>query len=84
MEVKGLDQILYEGYCEKAGWKSVITGAPLPQWADCSKDVKDCWWAAAEAAIEWAYTRDNGPLGAGTTEELRMKIDSVPIDEFRP
>lgn len=51
---KGLDRILYEAYCERAEWKSAVTGASLPQWEACSDLVKDCWWAAAEAAIEWA------------------------------
>lgn len=53
-----LDQILYEAYCNKAGWKSQITGADLPEWGKLPQNVKDCWWAAAEAAIEWAYKRD--------------------------
>lgn len=51
---KSLDRILYEAYCERAEWKSAVTGASLPQWEACSDLVKDCWWAAAEAAIEWA------------------------------
>jgi hypothetical protein len=39
---------LYEAYCAAAGWKSAVSGAPLPQWADCSEAVKKCWLAAAE------------------------------------
>jgi len=58
MNGKSLDQILYEAYCEKAEWKSAVTGAPLPQWTDCSGPVKDCWWAVAEAAIEWAAAQE--------------------------
>ena len=58
MNGKSLDQILYEAYCEKAEWKSAVTGAPLPQWTDCSRSVKDCWWAVAEAAIEWAAAQE--------------------------
>jgi hypothetical protein len=38
---------LYEAYAEKAGWKSVITGAPLPPWEDVPPAVRECWLAAA-------------------------------------
>lgn len=60
MDTKGkpLDQILYEAYCEKAEWKSAVSGAPLPQWEQCSEAVRRCWWATAEAAMEWAFENE--------------------------
>lgn len=61
MDTKGkpLDQILYEAYCEEAGWKSAVTGAPLPQYDQCPDAVKRCWRATADAAMEWAFEKDD-------------------------
>ena len=42
-------QIAYEAYCNKAGWKSLATGAPLPQWSALPDAIRDAWEAAAEA-----------------------------------
>lgn len=44
-------QAAYEAYCQQTEWKSAVTGAPLPQWADVRATVKAGWYAAAEAAI---------------------------------
>jgi hypothetical protein len=41
----------YEAYADRAGWKSLVTGDPLPQWADLSGSVMNGWFAAATAVI---------------------------------
>lgn len=48
---KSLGQIAYEAYCGKTAWKSLATGADLPQWADLKTEIKDSWGVAAEAVV---------------------------------
>lgn len=43
-------QIAYEAYCETTGWKSAISGAPLPQWAEVKPEIVAAWENAAAAA----------------------------------
>jgi hypothetical protein len=47
---KPLGQIAYEAYCESTGWKSAITGAPLPQWDGQNETIKKAWEAAGVAS----------------------------------
>lgn len=42
-----LAQIAYEAYCRQAKWKSLATGAPLPQWDGLSVEIKAGWYAAS-------------------------------------
>jgi hypothetical protein len=46
---KSLGQVAYEAYCEKAGWKSLVTGAPLPTWSQQRPEISQAWEAAAAA-----------------------------------
>lgn len=46
-----LAEVLYNAYKEKAGGKSLISGAPLPAFADLNQDVRDAWVAVADAAV---------------------------------
>ena len=46
-----LGQVAYEAYCGK-GWKSLISGAPLPQWEEVRPDIQAAWDAAADAVIK--------------------------------
>lgn len=43
-------QIAYEAYCQTTDWKSLITGAPLPQWPEVKPEIKAAWENAAAAA----------------------------------
>lgn len=48
-----LAEKLYNAYCESTGWKSAVTGAPLPPWCDLVADesrkaVVEGWLAAAK------------------------------------
>ena len=46
---KTLGQIAYEGYAANSDWKSLASGADLPQWADTKPEIREAWEAAAEA-----------------------------------
>lgn len=37
----------YEAYAGHAGWKSLATGQPLPQWDDLPKSIKAAWNVSA-------------------------------------
>jgi len=43
-----LAQAMYEGYCQHTNWKSLATGADLPQWEGLRPDIKAAWEASAE------------------------------------
>jgi len=42
-------QLAYEAYCETTGWKSAISGAPLPQWSEVKPEIVKGWENAAAA-----------------------------------
>lgn len=44
-----LGKIAYEAYCAKTNWKSLVSGADLPQWGALKPEIKDAWEAAAIA-----------------------------------
>lgn len=48
---KSAAQTAYEAYATFSDWKSLISGAPLPEWGDLPNEVKMAWEAAAEAVI---------------------------------
>ena len=53
--MKPLDQILYEAYCNEADWKSQCGHVDLPGWHALPKNVKRCWAAVADAAMDWEH-----------------------------
>lgn len=42
-------QLAYEAYCETTGWKSAVSGAPLPQWTEVKPEIVKAWENAALA-----------------------------------
>lgn len=56
-EVKTLGNVAYDAYCETSNWKSLATGADLPQFADAKEEIKAAWEAAAKAVFD-ALTQD--------------------------
>ena len=44
----------YEGYCRKAGGRSLVDGATLPPWAELPENIQEAWEEAAAAAIRQA------------------------------
>jgi len=49
---KTLGQELYEEYSRFAGWKSLATKQPLPQWPALNLAIQNGWNHIAEYAIE--------------------------------
>jgi hypothetical protein len=47
-----LGQIAYEAYFKFSDGKSLISGAPLPNWGAQADKIKQAWEAAAEAAVD--------------------------------
>lgn len=37
----------YEAYCRQTGWKSLVSGAPLPQWPELSAEIQSAWSCSA-------------------------------------
>jgi hypothetical protein len=37
----------YEAYCRHTGWKSLATGAELPQWTVLKDEIKQAWMVSA-------------------------------------
>ena len=44
----------YDGYCMQTGYKSLISGATLPNWTILDPQIKVAWIAAARRVIEEA------------------------------
>lgn len=44
-----LGKIAYEGYCDSSQGVSLVSGAPLPSWADQAPRIQQAWQHAAEA-----------------------------------
>ena len=42
-------EVAYHGYCKQTGWKSVVTGDPLPTFTTLRKEIRDAWAAGAVA-----------------------------------
>ena len=52
MSEKSNGQVAYEGYCEHTGWKSLVSGQPLPAWDEAPDPLlEEAWEAAAEAVL---------------------------------
>lgn len=39
----------YEAYCSATGWKSAVSGVPLPYWEQQTDQIRGAWTQAAEA-----------------------------------
>lgn len=46
-------QAAYQAYCASTGWRSAVSGDPLPSWADQRPAIRQAWTHAAGAAIDW-------------------------------
>lgn len=42
---------LYDAYCERTGYRSAVTGDPLPTFEKLPEAVRDAWGAAAHATF---------------------------------
>jgi len=62
---KTLGQELYEEYAKFAGWKSLATKQPLPQWSALNLSIQKGWEHIAEYA----------------TERIKKQVDTVSHEE---
>lgn len=76
-----LAQAMYEGYCRHTNWKSLATGADLPQWEGLRPGIKAAWEASAAflralppAVIESGFVK----AGFETERELSL-IDQAAM-----
>lgn len=49
--------VAYEGYRTASDSRSLVSGAPLPEWPDLSEEIRVAWRAAADAVLMMADTR---------------------------
>lgn len=42
-------KIAYDAYCEQTNWKSLVSGADLPQWDALKPEIQEAWEASARA-----------------------------------
>lgn len=47
---EAIGRIAYEAYAGSTGWKSAVSGAPLPQWDQQAPAIRAAWCVAAAAA----------------------------------
>lgn len=51
-EPRPYGQQAYEAYCAKTGWKSLVSGANLPQWAALNPAIQAAWDAAVVPLVD--------------------------------
>ena len=54
-------EAVYDAYADRAGGKSLISGADLPEWRDLPADIRAAWSAAAGAVVR--RCREQGRAG---------------------
>lgn len=45
-------QVAYEAYCGTTGWRSLVSGAELPNWENLKDEIKIAWEVAGNAVLE--------------------------------
>ena len=50
-EAMHLDREAYEAYARHTGWKSLVSGADLPQWDQLSDEIRIAWRVSAAWVI---------------------------------
>lgn len=54
-----IGQVAYEAYRAHSDGKSLVSGAPIPQWHDLNGEIQEAWRAAAGAVAD-IYTGVEG------------------------
>ena len=67
---KTLGQISYEAYCETTNWKSLASGAALPQW-DATRTEIQAAWEAAGAAVFTKLFEERTPIDHASVKVMR-------------
>jgi hypothetical protein len=84
-------QIAYEAYCTRSNWKSLVSGADLPQWHLLDDRIKDAWDGAALAIVKGCMRHptlvfQNGPVkenGEGVNGLTHEVLLAILIDRLR-
>ncbi len=88
---KTIGQLAYEAYAGQTGWKSAVSGAPLPQYDAQAEAVVMAWEAAGSAVqdhmrLNPALRFQNGPVkedGNGVNGITHEVLLAVLIDRIR-
>lgn len=81
-------QVAYEAYAAHTGWKSLVSGADLPQWDALKQEIKEAWAASAQAlhlyALEHTFISfQNGPISSyGVNGVTHESLLAIIIDRF--
>lgn len=54
---KTLGQVAYEAYCGTTNWKSLVSGADLPQWDATKLEIQEAWEHAGAAVFTDAFEK---------------------------
>ena len=49
MNPEQLAEIAYNAYCEHTGWRSLVSGHPLPRWPEVKPEIRAAWAVSARA-----------------------------------
>jgi hypothetical protein len=56
--MKTFGHLAYESYCAATGRKSLVSGAPLPEWAALAPAIRAAWEMAAGAVVDEVARRE--------------------------
>jgi hypothetical protein len=90
-DAPNLGKIAYDGYFARCGGKSLISGAPLPAWADQKTEIQEAWHAAGAEILEFTKRNpllsfQNGPIavdGNGVNGITHEALIAVLMDRLR-
>lgn len=75
--MKTIGQIGYEAYCASTGWKSLVSGQPLPQWEKVAERIQSAWEAAGTAITQHV----ENPVQAG--QATLVDTDLMPFGKYK-
>lgn len=70
-ETKSFGQTAYETYCEQSQWKSLVSGAPLPQWPEVKPEIQDAWEHAGDAVADCALDLNDLGIDSASVKVMR-------------
>ena len=54
---KSFGQISYEAYAGHTDWKSLVSGAKLPEWKELKDEIKEAWETSGIAVVKDIKTK---------------------------
>lgn len=64
LDLNYLGRRCYQAYRDAAEGRSLVTGAPLPEWSDMPDAIRAAWVAAATEAVD-QWVRHDGQMPGG-------------------